>query len=66
MTTRNTREENKENRENSGEIRKQIYLHLLFEEPILLLVFLSFLWCFYVCEPPFLRPKNDIFIAQVI
>ena len=53
MTTRNTREENKENRENSGEIRKQIHLHLLFEEPILLLVFLSFLWCFSLCEPPF-------------
>ena len=57
MTTRNTREENKENRENSGEIRKQIYLHLLFEEPILLLVLLSFLWCFSVCEPLFFVQK---------
>ena len=63
MTTRNTREENKEKRENSGKIRKQIYLYLLFEEPILLLVFLSFLWCFSVCEPLFFRPKHDIFIA---
>ena len=64
MTTRNTREENKENRENSGEIRKQIHLHLLFEEPIL--VFLSFLWYFSLCEPPFFRPKHDIFKAQVV
>ena len=53
MNTRNTREENKENRENLGEIRKQMYLHLLFEELILLLVLLSFLWCFSMCEAPF-------------
>ena len=53
MNERNTREENKENRENSGEIHKQIHLHILFEEPILFLVFLSFLCCFSVCEPPF-------------
>ena len=66
MITRNIREKNKGSRENLGEIRKQFHLHLLFEESILLLVFLSILWCFSVCEPLFLRPKHDIFIAQVI
>ena len=66
MNTRNTREENKESRENSGEIRKQIYLHLLFEESILLLVLLSFLWCFSMCEPPSFRLKCVLFIEHVI
>ena len=64
MTARNTREENKENRENSGESCRQIHLHLLFGEPIILLVFLRFLWCFSVF--PLLCSKHDIFIAQVI
>ena len=63
MTTRNTREENKENKENSGESCRQIHLHLLFEEPILLLVFLSFLLCFSVLLTSLLCPKHDIFIA---
>ena len=66
MTTRNTREENKENRENSGEIRKQIYLHLLFEKPILLLVLFSFLWCFSLCQPLPFRPKCVLFIEHMI
>ena len=66
MNTRNTGEENKENRENSGEIRKQIHLLLLFEEPIFLLVFLSFLWCFSVCEPLYFRPKSVLFIKHML
>ena len=66
MNTRNTREETKENRENSGKSCRQINLHLLFEEPILLLVLLNFLWCFSVCVNLFFHPKHDIFIAQVI
>ena len=53
MITRKTREENKENKENSVWNYRQIRLHLPFEEPIFLLVFLSFLWCFSLCEPPF-------------
>ena len=66
MNTKNTREENKENRENSGENCRQIHLHLLFGEQNPLLVFLSFLWCFSLCEPPSFRAKNVLFIAQVI
>ena len=61
MTIRNTRDENKENRENSGKIRKQIHLHLLFEEPILLLVLLMFLLCFSMCKPLFFV-KNMIYL----
>ena len=66
MTTRNTREENKENRENSCKNYRQIYLHLLFEERNPPLVFLSFFRRLSVCEPLFFHPKHDIFIAQVI
>ena len=51
MTTRNTRDENKENRKNSGENCKQIHLYLLFGAQNPPLVFLSFLWRFSLFEP---------------